>query len=398
MTAEPATVFDADNHYYEALDAFTRHVEPAFRRRCMQWVELDGRTRLLVGGRINRFIPNPTFDPVARPGSLDDYFRGRRPRPTSPAELFGDLEPIRPEYRDRDARIDVMDTQGIAGAFLFPTLAVGMELALREDPPAALAAFRAFNRWLEEDWGFAFRERLFAVPYLTLIDADRAVEELEWALDRDARAIVMCPGPVLTDGGGRSPADRSFDRFWGLANEAGITVAYHGADTLYSRYLADWGEIDSIESFQLPVMAALVSPVAIADTLAALIAGGIFARFPNVRVASVENGSEWVAPLFSRLEKAYAQTPDAFSENPASTFRRNIWVTPYYEDDLAGLARLIGEERLLFGSDWPHAEGLADPVVDFVRDLESAGFDADARARIMTVNGRSLASRAPVLT
>ena len=69
--------FDADNHYYEAEDAFTRHIHPSMAKRCMQWAEVDGKKRLLVGGRINRFIPNPSFDPIARPGSLEDYFRGR---------------------------------------------------------------------------------------------------------------------------------------------------------------------------------------------------------------------------------------------------------------------------------------------------------------------------------
>ena len=72
--------FDCDNHYYEALDAFTRHLEPEFAKRTMQWAEIDGKQRLLVGGRINRFIPNPTFDPVSKPGALDEYFRGRNPR------------------------------------------------------------------------------------------------------------------------------------------------------------------------------------------------------------------------------------------------------------------------------------------------------------------------------
>ena len=69
--------FDADNHYYEAEDAFTRHIDPAMAKRCMQWATVDGKQRLLVGGKINKFIPNPTFDPIARPGSLEDYFRGR---------------------------------------------------------------------------------------------------------------------------------------------------------------------------------------------------------------------------------------------------------------------------------------------------------------------------------
>ena len=59
----PFKAFDADNHYYEAEDAFIRHVDPRLHKRCMQWAQIDGRQRLLVGGRVNRFIPNPTFDP-----------------------------------------------------------------------------------------------------------------------------------------------------------------------------------------------------------------------------------------------------------------------------------------------------------------------------------------------
>ena len=91
--------FDADNHYYEATDAYTRHIDKAMAKRAMQWAEINGRQRLLVGGKLNRFIPNPSFDPVAKPGSLDDYFRGKNPEAKDIRSLFGDLEPIRPEYR-----------------------------------------------------------------------------------------------------------------------------------------------------------------------------------------------------------------------------------------------------------------------------------------------------------
>ncbi|MGH3400892.1 MAG: hypothetical protein ACRDPO_40035, partial [Streptosporangiaceae bacterium] len=116
MTTLPFRFFDCDNHYYEATDAFTRHLERGWAKRTMQWAQIEGRTRLLVGGKINRFIPNPTFDPVAKPGAMDEYFRGRNPKNASTIELFGELEPIRPEYRDRDARLAVMDRQGMAGA------------------------------------------------------------------------------------------------------------------------------------------------------------------------------------------------------------------------------------------------------------------------------------------
>ncbi|HIG01832.1 MAG TPA: amidohydrolase, partial [Myxococcales bacterium] len=201
------SAFDADHHYYEAEDAFIRHVDPRMRRRCMQWAEIDGRKRLLVGGKINRFIPNPTFDPVALPGSLDQFFRGRNPEGKSMRELFGRLEPISPAYRDREARLEQMDSQGIGGAFLFPTLGVGMQESLRHDPEAACAAFSGFNRWLEEDWGFAYRDRLFAAPYISLMDPEWAASEVDSLIERGARLISMVPGPVPIGEGSRSMAD-----------------------------------------------------------------------------------------------------------------------------------------------------------------------------------------------
>ena len=167
--------FDADNHYYEAEDAFTRHIDPSMAKRCMQWADVGGKKRLLVGGKINKFIPNPTFDPIAKPGSLEDYFRGKNEGGIDLKTMFGDLDPIaeHPAYRDRAARVQLLDEQGMEGALLFPTLGVGMQEALRRDVPALHAAFEAFNRWLDDDWGFDRGDgRLYAAPMITLADAD----------------------------------------------------------------------------------------------------------------------------------------------------------------------------------------------------------------------------------
>ena len=155
MPQLPFEIFDGDNHYYEAEDAFTRHLDRKMRRRCMDWAVLRGRKELLVAGTVNRFIPNPTFDPVAKPGCLDDYYQGKNRAGASIRDAFGELEPIHAEYRNRDARIAVMNQQRMQGAFFFPTLGVGMEEALIDDTEAVVAAFRAFNRWLHDDWGFA---------------------------------------------------------------------------------------------------------------------------------------------------------------------------------------------------------------------------------------------------
>ena len=99
-----------------------------------------------------------------------------------------------------------MDAQGLAKVWLFPTLGMLYEEALKHDPGAVVLLFRAFNRWLAEDWGMAYGDRIFAAPYITLADVDEAVAELEWALDQDARTVVMRAAAPTTASGPLSPA------------------------------------------------------------------------------------------------------------------------------------------------------------------------------------------------
>jgi predicted TIM-barrel fold metal-dependent hydrolase len=386
MTQLGFAAFDCDNHYYEAEDAFTRHVDRDMRRRAMTWAEIDGKRRLLVGGKINRFIPNPTFDPVARPGCLDDYFRAKTSA-RDIREAFGALEPISPAYRDRDARLALMDEQGLEGVFLFPTLGVGMEAALEGDRGALVAAFRAFNRWLEDDWGCNYQGRIFAAPYITLADVDAAIEELDWALEQDARIVVMRASSVAAEVGRRSLGHPAHDPFWARLDESGITLGIHSGDAGYGFMLDYWGQDSEFEAFRYAPLKSLLTYSPISDAVASLVAEGVFARFPNVRLATIESGSEWVAPLFKKLRKAYGQHAYAFAEDPIETCRRHVWISPYYEDDLVELRNTIGADHVLFGSDFPHAEGLANPV-DFVHDLD--GFTDDEIRLVMRENGLAL--------
>lgn len=387
--------FDADNHYYEHEDAFTRHVDKRMRKRAVEWVELRGRKRILVGGKLDKFIPNPTFDPITKPGTLEGYFRGINPEGSSMAELFmGNLEPLPREYRDRDARLALLDEQGLEAALLFPTLGCGIEQPLANDPEATHAALRGFNRWLEEDWGFDYRGRLVCVPMLSLADVGSAVEELEWVLERGARVVYLRPAPV-PKGGGRStsPGDAEHDPFWARINEAGVTVAFHTGDTGYYT-TQKWEPPRRMEGFRGGFLLGMMTQQGryIMDTLAALIAHGVFQRFPNVRVATIECGSFWVPWLFKNMEKAYGQMPELLPEDPKETFRRHVWVAPFFEDDIRQLVELIGVDHVLFGSDFPHAEGLREPL-DFVKDLE--GFSDDQVRAIMRDNARSVATPRP---
>ena len=310
--------------------------------------------------------------------------------------LFGDLDPMseHPEYRDRDARLRLMDEQGINGAIFLPTLGVGMEQALIDDPPALLAAFRAFNAWMEEDWGFAYKERIYAAPVLTFVDPDALVGQIEWALDHDVRFFVVVPGPVITASGPVSPADPVFDPAWARMAEAGVTVTVHGGNSYYGRYLADWGENAEMEAFRQNPFRSIVSWSPTQDYFANLLAHGLYHRFPNLRMAAIETGSDWVFHLYDKLKKSYSQTPGGYQEDPRETFKRHVSVSPYYEDDLRALRDLLGADHVLMGSDYPHAEGLAEPT-SYIKDLENFGFTPEESRLVMRENGLALAQRRP---
>ena len=126
---------------------------------------------------------------------------------------------------------------------------------------------------------------------------------------------------------------------------------------------------------------------AIEDTMSALVCHGVLTRFPTLRVAAVENGADWVIPFLEHLADTYKKQPHAFDEDPIVAFKRNVWISPFHEDDIGALIHHMGADRILFGSDYPHPEGLADPC-SYLSHLP-AGLDADVISGIM---GGNLAS------
>ena len=378
-------VFDADNHYYEAIDAFTRHVDPKWQARCVQWCEINGRKHHVVGGKVAHAVVNPTWDPIAMPGALHEYFRGN-PNGRSPMEMLSVREPLPDYYMNNDARIAKMDEQGLEAMWLFPTLGVLYEELLIHDPEAVLVQFRAFNQWVDEDWGCAYQDRIFAAPYITLIDVDWACRELEWALDRGARTIVMRPAAVFTRSGPKSPGDEMFDPFWSRVNEAGITVVVHAGDSGYTThgYAHDGFASTGFANTRVrPSIKAYNIERAAYDFLLTLSLERMYERFPNLRIASVENGSEYLGDMFRKLPQAVKKNPGYFKEDPVQLFREHVWINPFWEDDVYEVVEHMGADRVIFGSDWPHIEGMPHPL-DYLVELKE--FNAEQTRKIVYDN------------
>jgi predicted TIM-barrel fold metal-dependent hydrolase len=185
--------------------------------------------------------------------------------------------------------------------------------------------------------------------------------------------------------GSRSFAYEEFDPFWARVVDAGILVSMHASDSGYSRYQSDWTGPREMLPFRLDPFSMLTGKERpIYDTMAALTCHGLLTRFPDLKIASVENGGGWVPPFLDHLGDVYSKMPQAFEEDPVEAFKRNIYLSPFHEDDIGHLVDLIGVDHILFGSDFPHPEGLAEPCSYL--DHLPAGLPADDVAKIMGGN------------
>ena len=387
-------LFDADQHYSEAEDAFPRYASERMKReKYIRWVsELDGkRKRLFCGGREVNVIGNPTFDPIARPGVYLETLKNLDVSQDRAAAAYGQLEPIRPEYRNRAVRLAWMDKEGVDKALFFPTLGVTMEGFLLDDVEMHYAAFHAFNRWLIDDWGYAWKDRIYAAPYLSLMDVTRAVEELDWVLKEGARVITLRPGPAF----GRSPADPHFDPFWARVNESGVLVTYHayeGPSDVSKALDQLWcaPPRPKLPEDRLLRNVVYSQDAAIMQTIWALVLHNLFGRFPNIRVATIEMGGGWVPYCLHKLDTAGGFMPRKISAfgmelpaRPSEIFREKVWVSPFPEEDVEALVGLLGADRVLMGSDWPHAESIPRPS-GYASCI--ANLDAASQRKIMRDN------------
>lgn len=368
----PYPLFDADNHLYETEEALTKYL-PEKYKGVIKYVQVDGRTKIAIRGQISEYIPNPTFDVVARPGAMEDYFKNGNPEGKSKREIFGKPMKSIPAFREPAARLELMDELQIERTLMFPTLASLVEERMRDDPELIHAVVHALNEWLYETWSFNYKDRIFTVPVISLPIVDKAIEELEWCVERGAKAILVRPAPVPGYKGPRSFALPEFDPFWKRVVELDVLVTQHSSDSGYARYNQEW---EGSGSEMLPFVTNAFRMVSewrpIQDAVASWVCHGALFRFPELRIAVIENGASWLPHVLETLAETYKKAPEGFGmQDPVEAVKRSIHVSPFWEEDFSKLTALIGAERVLFGSDYPHPEGLAEPTtyIDHIQHL-----------------------------
>ena len=188
-------VFDADNHLYETRDALTKYLPPEYKG-AIDYVDVHGRTKIVVRGHISDYIPNPTFDRVGRPGAQEEYFKVGNPDGKSYREIIGRGIDCPEAFRHAEARLQLMDELGIQYAIMLPTLASLIEERMRDDPDLCAAAIHALNVWMTEAWPYQYEGRIFSTPIITPGVVEKAIEELEFVLETGAKLILMRPAPA----------------------------------------------------------------------------------------------------------------------------------------------------------------------------------------------------------
>jgi len=386
----PYQLFDCDTHCYEARDAFTRFMPKGKLQTAVTPVRLpSGKEILLANDRVITALEQD-LDKAYVPGSLAEMLRQRASGNPSDAERF--YEDIRPEYTDRGKRLAQMDAQQVERTVLFPGGWGLLAEPYLDDTVALYDNLRSFNRWFNEDWGFNHADRIYAPALLSLRDLDLAVAELDRVIAEGAKFIMLAAGPAF----GRSPGDPYFDPFWSRVNEAKLTVAYHIGESGYQGTVASQWGWKLVPPFQFSAWQwnNTYGERPIVDTLSALIFDNLFGRYPNIHVVVAEFGAEWVPHTLRHLDKSRGMGRNGpwlggqLDRRPSEIFKQHIHVVPYPEDDTVKLAeQLGGVDCLVMGSDWPHAEGLAEPA-DFADRVAALG--PEATRRIMRDNALAL--------
>jgi predicted TIM-barrel fold metal-dependent hydrolase len=390
-------IFDCDTHCYEPRDAFTRFLPKAYLDRAITPVtNAAGQDAILAGGRIATFNSEQGlgFDMAYRPGTLKEMLK--QMGSGNPEETY-QPEPMRVEYLEREPRLRMLEAQGVERSVLFPA---GMALAAEHyvhDTDALYVNLSSFNRWYDETWGFNHEDRIYATAILSLRDLDRAVALTDEILARGAKVVLLPTGPAY----GRSPADPHFDPVWSRLAEAGVTVAFHIMPFWYFDAISPaWGHESDPAAWHMSAWQWMnvYGERPVIDTVSSLIFDNLFGRYPNLRVLVAEHGASWVPHMLKHMDKSRGMGRNGpwkggkLVDRPSTIFKEFVRVAPYPEDDIPWIVEnLDGDDRcIVMGSDFPHAEGLAEPA-DFEKLLDP--LPEDARRRIMRGNAESVFDR-----
>ena len=369
---------DVDQHLFESRTTWSEHIDPAHGSDALSITDDEAGWPWLTwrGSRLT-----PLEVPIPERSTLIGQDRLRRLRGERAPASFDDLVPD--SYRLSGARLQSLDEFGLDAAVLFPNYGLLWEQRLASDRAAQRANARAYNRFVAEVCGEG-DGRLFGVAHLLLHDPQWAVEEITRVRAQGVRLAMIAPAPV----DGKPLSHRDFDPVWAAFSDQGVAPVFHVSEFESPLHPA-WREGEQEDGEQL--FDSIFLYLAPAVALANLILNGVLERFPRLRVGVVELTASWVPSFLLHIDGAsdfYTQRHGepfrVLAHRPSEYFQRQVRVAALPYEMPNRLVPKVGDDTFMIGSDWPHAEGVADPMAAAERGV--AGLAGPARDNILGAN------------
>jgi predicted TIM-barrel fold metal-dependent hydrolase len=355
------SVIDSDGHILEPPDLWGgEYMAPTFRDRAPTVSMTDGR---LYYGDGSPYAESRVWFGTASLGFT---------RAQGAAPSYADA---RPGATDPHRRVVELDDEGIDAVVVYPTLALA--LGWEADALLAGAMARAYNRWVA-DWCSEVPDRLHAAAIIPSQSVEVAIDELRFGREQLGLPAAVVRPHVYR---GRTIHSPEWDPFWALAQELDCPIALHGGGS--------WPEMqagaDRFTPEQNDLSHIVMHPFEQQLALVGLLGTGVFDRFPRLRVAFLESGGAWIVPVLDRLERHYDQdfNVERLERRPREYFDANCWISfEPVESSLGRLADWIGPNKILWATDYPHADGFF-PGARAMLESSMAGCSDEARAGIL---------------
>jgi predicted TIM-barrel fold metal-dependent hydrolase len=383
MSTKPFIV-DADSHWCEQPDLFTSIAPEKYRDRVPRVEEVDGALSWVFDGHvIGRYSAGGVV-------ALD----GRK---VAAQEALFEWGPgmVHEGAHDPQKRLAVLDEYGIDAQVIFPsTIGLGgQDLGMVEDDMLRRLAIELYNdrqAQIQEESG----NRLLPLPLMPAWSVEECVREAKRVAALGARGVNMTSDPQ--DLGAPDLANTAWDPFWEAVTEHELPVHFHiGASVTGMTFYGKYPWESHPDNTKLAIGGTLLF-IGNARVVTNLILSGMFDRHPDLQMVSVESGCGWIPFILETLDYEMAENaPDELKQLkklPSEYFRSNLYATFWFEKNwgrLPELVETVGEDRIMFETDFPHPTCLYPDPLQAVEEKMQV-LSPEARAKIMGENARRL--------
>jgi predicted TIM-barrel fold metal-dependent hydrolase len=385
LAPEPeVAVLDADSHLTDVNDLWTKRAPAKYKDQILHVEHIDGQNTWVIEGKA-----------VGKAGGGSTIDREGNKHPFLESMVEWDFEKAHVAAWDIDARISLMDDLGLTHQVLYPnSLGLGGQtLAQVEDMGLRRACLEIFNDSRAEIQSQT-NNRLLPMPVLPAWDIDHCVREVQRISDLGLRGVNMTSDPQ--DIGSPDLANRAWDPVWEACADLQLPVHFHIGSSLTAMNFFGQYFWPSQNEYVKPAIGGAMLFIGNARVVINTIFAGIFDRHPNLKMVSVESGIGWIPFITETMdwelpENAPVQAA-ALSKAPSEYFKSNWYATVWFETARGQLQNLIdrvGDENIMFETDFPHPTSLWPNPLDHVKETMN-GLRPETRRRILGENGKKL--------